>query len=74
MKNTMENNIENGSKDFHIRVLKDERLITPVQGLDAELEKDMLDIGSLNDLPDSDKIMICQQKGIKERQCTYLEL
>ena len=65
--------IENSNKDFHIRVLKNERLIDTIQGLDADFETDMLDVGNLDNLPNSDKIMICQQKGIKEKKCNYLE-
>lgn len=72
MKKYKEDEINNHNKDFHVLVLKDERLIDSVQGLDTEFEDDMLDIGNLNNLPNSDKIMICQQKGIKQKQCNYI--
>lgn len=57
------------NKDFHVRVLKDERLVGTVQSLDSHFDEDMYNYGDMNDLPESDRIMICQQRGIKQESC-----
>jgi len=57
------------SKDFHVRVIQEERLIDAIPSLDVKFDRDMEDIGSNEDLPESDRLMICQQKGIKQDNC-----
>lgn len=56
-------------KDFHVRVIQEERLISTIPELDTEFDKDMRDIGSSEDLPESDRIMVCQQKGVRQENC-----
>lgn len=56
-------------KDFHVRVIQEDRLIGTVPLRDMEFDEDMHDIGSSEDLPESDRIMVCQQKGIKQNNC-----
>lgn len=57
-------------KDFHIRVIQEERLISTIPALDTKFDEDMRDIGSSEDLPESDRIMVCQQKGVRQDSCT----
>ncbi len=56
-------------KDFHVRGIKGEKLIPTIQGLDVEFDIDMQNLGDIDNLPNSDKIMICQQRGIKQERC-----
>ena len=58
-----------GSKDFHVRWLRDERLIDTIPSLDVTFDKDMYNYGDMNDLPESDRLMICQQKGVRQEDC-----
>ena len=57
------------NKDFHVRVLKDERLIDSLEKRDAMFDEDMYNYGDMDNLPNSDKIIICQNKGIKQENC-----
>lgn len=58
-------------KDFHIRTIRDEKLVDSFAGLDdnSELNKSMFNLGDANDLPDSDRSLNCQSLGISNDQC-----
>ncbi|MDO4161445.1 MAG: hypothetical protein Q4D80_00355 [Pseudomonadota bacterium] len=56
-------------KDFHVRVIENERLIPSVQLRDADFEEDMYNFGEADDLPESDRLMVCQRKGVKQTRC-----
>lgn len=49
-------------KDFKVRTIRENRLITPVPGLDDEIEfaESMYNYGEADNLPDSDKAMECE--------------
>ena len=55
--------------DFHIRVLENERLLTTIPEADIGLDEYLENDGNKNDLPDSDRIMICQRKGLNIKRC-----
>ncbi len=57
------------SKDFHVRVISEERLVSTVQSRDSEFDEDMYNYGDSEDLPDSDRLMVCQHKGVKQQDC-----
>lgn len=56
-------------KDFFVKTINDERLIDYVPGLDVEFDRDMYNFGDEEDLPNSDRIMQCQAKGIRQENC-----
>lgn len=58
-----------GSKDFHVRVIEEERFVPTVQLRDMEFDEDMHNYGDTENLPDSDRLMVCQQKGVKQTHC-----
>lgn len=57
------------NKDFHVRGLERGRLMPEVQQRDYDFAIDMYNIGDAENLPESDRLMICQQKGIKQTHC-----
>lgn len=57
------------NKDFHVRVIQEERLVSTIPALDTTFDEDMYNYGDMNDLPESDRIMICQQRGIRQEDC-----
>lgn len=57
------------TKDFHVRVIENERLLPTIQTVDIGFDEYLNDYIHNSDLPDSDRIMICQRKGIKPEQC-----
>ena len=57
------------AKDFHVRVLEDDRMFPTIQTADIGLDMYLEDFDGETDLPDSDRIMICQRKGISEENC-----
>lgn len=61
--------LKNPTKDFHVRVLEDDRLFPTIQTADIGLDMYLEDFDGETDLPDSDRIMICQRKGISEENC-----
>ena len=50
-------------KDFEVKTLREERLI------DELFEQDMYNLGNADDLPDSDRTLDCQTRGIDRRMC-----
>ena len=56
-------------KDFIVRTITEEKLIDSVPLLDAEFDRDMYNFGDEEDLPDSDRLMQCQTKGISQESC-----
>lgn len=58
-------------QDFFVKTLKDERLIDflPERDFPEIFELDMRNIGSDEDLPDSDRITACQTRGITKEDC-----
>lgn len=56
-------------KDFIVRTITEEKLIDSVPLLDAEFDRDMYNFGDEEDLPDSDRLMQCQAKGINQASC-----
>lgn len=58
-----------GSKDFHVRVIDEERFVPTVQLRDMEFAEDMRNYGDVENLPESDRLMVCQQKGVKQTHC-----
>ena len=56
-------------KDFIVRTITEEKLIDSVPLLDAEFDRDMYNFGDEEDLPDSDRLMQCQAKGINQESC-----
>lgn len=57
------------TKDFHVRVLEDDRMFQTIPEADIGLDVYLEDFEGETDLPDSDRIMICQRKGISEENC-----
>ena len=55
-------------QDFHVRVLEDERLFPTIPEADIGLDEYLIDYDN-TDLPDSDRIMICQRKGFDTDEC-----
>ena len=56
-------------KDFEVKTLREERLIDTVPELDELFEQDMYNLGNADDLPDSDRTLDCQTRGIDRRMC-----
>lgn len=65
---------EDDEKNFFVKTIAEEKLIDTAEGLDDEegFEKDMLNYGDFEDLPDSDRETICRSKGIKTDNCLKL--
>ena len=61
--------LQGGSKDFHVRVIKEDRLVPALQLQDTEFDEDMKNYGDDENLPESDRLMVCQQKGVKQTHC-----
>lgn len=57
------------TKDFHVRVLEDDRMFQTIPEADIGLDVYLEDFEGETDLPDSDRIMICQRKGLSEENC-----
>ncbi len=62
---------EEDNKDFHISSVSANILTDPLPERDDELsfEADMYNYGDEDNLPDSDRIMQCQRKGIGQKKC-----
>jgi len=60
---------QSNTKSFHIRVLEDDRMFATISEADIGLDEYLENYTSDTDLPDSDRIMICQRKGIGEDKC-----
>lgn len=62
-------------KDFHIRTIRDENLITPWPERDDNISfsRDMFNLGDADDLPDSDREMACRARKIPHDQCFGLD-
>ena len=58
--------LRGGSKDFHVRVIEEDRLVPTVQLRDMDFDDDMHNYGDSENLPESDRLMVCQQKGVKQ--------
>lgn len=58
-----------GSKDFHVRVIEEDRFVPTVQLRDMDFDDDMRNYGDSENLPESDRLMVCQQKGVKQANC-----
>lgn len=57
-------------KDFRIRTIHDEKLIDSIPGQDeSAFNEDMFVIGDAEDLPESDRILNCEARGINKRTC-----
>lgn len=58
-------------KDFFVKTLHNERLIDflPERDFPDSFELDMRNIGDDEDLPDSDRTMDCQTRGISKKDC-----
>lgn len=61
--------LRGGSKDFHVRVIEEDRLVPTVQLRDMDFDDDMHNYGDSENLPKSDRLMVCQQKGVKQTHC-----
>ena len=61
--------LRGGSKDFHVRVIEEDRLVPTVQLRDMDFGDDMHNYGDSENLPESDRLMVCQQKGVKQTHC-----
>ena len=59
----------NDEKDFKIKTLQEDRIIDSIPALDELFEQDMYNLGNADDLPDSDRILDCQTRGINQRMC-----
>lgn len=62
---------EDDDKDFNVKTIRDEKLVDSIPGLDdeQEFEEEMYNFGDQDDLPDSDREMECQTKGINRKKC-----
>lgn len=67
MRKTRQTNI----KDFHIKVLEDDRMLETIPAVDVGLDEYLEDYVSETDLPDSDRVMICQRKGLNIQRCLH---
>ena len=56
-------------KDFKIKTLQEDRIIDSIPTLDELFEQDMYNLGNADNLPDSDRILDCQTRGINQRMC-----
>lgn len=61
--------LQAGSKDFHVRVIEEDRFVPMVQLRDMDFDDDMHNYGDSENLPESDRLMVCQQKGVKQANC-----
>lgn len=61
--------LRGGSKDFHVRVIEEDRLVPTVQLRDMDFDDDMHNYGDSENLPESDRLMVFQQKGVKQTHC-----
>lgn len=59
------------NKDFHIGDVEKNVLTDPLPGRDDKksFAEDMYNFGEEDDLPDSDRLMECQTKGISQEKC-----
>lgn len=57
------------TQSFHVRVLEDNRMFETIPEADIGLDEYLEDYDSETDLPDSDRIMICQRKGLDTKKC-----
>lgn len=62
--------LQAGSKDFHVRVIEEDRFVPTVQLRDMDFDDDMHNYGDSENLPESDRLMVCQQKGVKQTHCS----
>lgn len=62
---------EEDEQDFHIKTAADERLLDHLPERDDEeaFDADMYNFGDNDDMPDSDRLMNCQRKGISQKKC-----
>lgn len=62
---------ENDDKDFRIKTVEQNTLTDTLPERDDEstFDADMYNFGDIDDLPDSDRIMVCQSKGISQKKC-----
>lgn len=58
-----------GDKDFHVRVIEEDRLMPTIQSRDVDFDEEMHNYGEADNLPNSDRLMVCQQKGVKQTHC-----
>lgn len=58
-------------EDFHIKAVEKNTVTDYLPERDDEraFEADMYNFGDTDDLPDSDRIMECQSKGISQKKC-----
>lgn len=58
-------------ENFHINDVEDNVLTDRLPERDDEqtFEEDMYNFGDADNLPDSDRIMECQRKGIGQKKC-----
>ncbi|MBO6281359.1 MAG: hypothetical protein J6N49_02375 [Alphaproteobacteria bacterium] len=57
------------TKSFHVKVLENDRMFETIPEADIGLDEYLEDYASETDLPDSDRIMICQRKGMNMKKC-----
>lgn len=62
---------EEEDNDFNVKTIRDEKIIDSIPELDDEneFENEMYNFGDQDDLPDSDREMECQTKGISRKKC-----
>ena len=48
--------LRGGSKDFHVRVIEEDRLVPTVQLRDMDFDDDMHNYGDSENLPESDRL------------------
>ena len=62
---------QTNTKDFHVTVLEEDRMFETIPVVDAGLDEYLEDYVSETDLPDSDRAMICQRKGLDVKRCLH---
>lgn len=62
---------DDDEEDFHIKAVEKNTVTDYLPERDDErtFEADMYNFGDTDDLPDSDRIMECQSKGISQKKC-----
>lgn len=58
-------------EDFEVKTIRDEKLVDTAPGLDDEneFELNMFNYGDQEDLPDSDRSLDCQTRGVSQSFC-----
>ena len=62
---------EPDDEDFEVKTLREDKIVDSIPGIDEEQEfsEEMFNIGDSENLPDSDRVVDCQTRGIKKKVC-----